>query len=101
MDTERLFTSSDLDRKALADRLGTNERYLADAIREGSGLTFTAYITRLRLEYAILLMELHPQYTTNAIATDAGFASYDPFLKAFTRMYAMTPSDYRKLTKAK
>lgn len=101
MEAERLFTAPDLDRKALADRLATNERYLADAIREGAGLTVAAYISRLRLEYAVRLMESQPQYTTHAIAADAGFTSYDPFLKAFTRMYGMTPFDYRKLAKAK
>lgn len=101
METEQLFTTPDIDRKALAARLNTNERYLADAIREGTGLTVSAYLTRLRLEYAVLMMETHPHYTMNAIASDAGFVSYDPFLKAFVRTYGMTPSDYRKLAKQK
>lgn len=101
MQTERLFTQSDIDRKALADRLGTNERYLADAIRQESDETVSAYITRLRLQYALELLETRTELTLEAVATESGHASYSPFYRAFGKMYGMSPSEYRKFSTKK
>jgi AraC-like DNA-binding protein len=39
-----------------ADRLGTNESYLADAIREATGDTYSNYITNMRLQYSLELL---------------------------------------------
>jgi len=94
---EKLYVQPDIDRKQLAVRLNTNERYLADAIHTATQETVTAYITRLRLDHALRLMTDAPNLTLHAIAADVGFTSYDPFLKAFVRHYGMTPSDYRKM----
>lgn len=100
MGEEQLYAAPDIDRKLLASRLNTNERYLADAIRESTGLTVSAYITRLRLEHALRLIDGGSTLTMHAIAMDAGFTSYDPFLKAFVKVYGMTPTDYRKMAKS-
>ncbi|NDV83898.1 helix-turn-helix domain-containing protein [Bacteroides sp. 51] len=99
MKEEKLYIQPNIDRKQLALHLNTNERYLSDAIQAATQLTVAAYINRLRLEHALRLMSDESKTTMHTIAMDAGFTSYDPFLKAFTRMYGMTPSDYRKMLK--
>ncbi|MGC3977525.1 MAG: helix-turn-helix domain-containing protein [Paludibacteraceae bacterium] len=97
---EKLFTDPDLNRKKLADHIGSNESYLADAIKQATGETFSVYISNLRLQYAIELLDNNPDITLEAIAVDSGHGSYSPFYRAFTKKYGITPSEYRRLSSA-
>ena len=99
--SEKLFTRTNLDRKMLAGLLGTNETYLANAIRSANGDTFTGYITNLRLRHALKMLDEQPDLTFEAIAIDSGFGSYSPFFRAFRKQYGISPSDYRKLAAGK
>ncbi|MDR1896648.1 MAG: helix-turn-helix domain-containing protein, partial [Prevotellaceae bacterium] len=101
MQNEKPFTDPELNRKKLADRLNTNEAYLADAIREVTGKTFSAYISELRLQYTLELLNEHHDMTFDAIAIDSGHGSYSSFFRLFTKKYGITPSEYRKLAVTK
>jgi AraC-like DNA-binding protein len=94
---EKRFTDPDLNRKKLADFLGTNETYLADAIREATGENVSTYLSNLRLQYTLERMKEQPDITLDAVAFDSGCGSYDSFLRLFTKKYGITPSMYRKL----
>lgn len=97
MQKDHLFIRPDLDRKSLAETMGTNEKYIADAIREGTGETVLAYISRLRLQHALLLFDKHPEFSLEAIAEESGHSSYSSFYRTFTKVYGMNPSEYKKL----
>lgn len=97
MKEEKPFTDSGITRKSLADRLGTNEVYLADAIRENfDGLTYLDYINHLRLDYACQLLIDNRNFTLDAIADEAGFGSSATFFRLFKKEYAMSPGDFKK-----
>ncbi|MDH6314241.1 AraC-like DNA-binding protein [Parabacteroides sp. PFB2-10] len=99
MKEKMYFKESDLDRRILAEYLATNERYLADAIRQATGDTFTQYINQLRLTFSLDLLA-DPQYSSiQDIAIEAGFASYHTYLRLFTKTYGMKPSEYRQMAK--
>ena len=98
MKTEKLFIDTDINRKKLADRLGTNEIYLANAIRQGRAETFSDYISNLRLQYALDLMENQSEMTFDSIAVDSGHGSYSQFFRSFSKKYGLTPSEYRKMS---
>jgi YesN/AraC family two-component response regulator len=101
MQQEKPFTDPELKRKTLSDRLGTNEIYLADAIREATGDTYSNYITNLRLQYSLELLNNQPNITFDAIAIDTGHGSYSAFFRSFAKKYGFTPSEYRKMAAAK
>lgn len=98
---DRFFTKPDLNRRKLADLVGSNETYLADAIREATGETFSSYISTLRLQYALELFETQPDISLDSVAIDTGYGSYSPFYRAFIKKYGITPSEYRKLSLSK
>lgn len=98
---ERPFTDPSLDRGSLAARLGTNEKYLADAVREGAGTTIAAYISDLRLAWSLELLSGSGDITLDAIAEGSGHGSYSSFFRSFMKKYGMSPSDYRKLSAVK
>lgn len=98
---EKLFTDPGLNRKALAELAGTNEIYMAEAIREATGLNVASYIAELRLRYSLELLAGDPSLTLDAVAVDSGHGSYSAFFRTFTRQYGITPSEYRRLSMTK
>lgn len=98
MHSEKLFLDPVLDRRQLASDLGTNEKYLANAVREGVGTTLAKYISDLRLTYSLQLLGENPDMTLETVAEQSGHGSYSAFFTAFVRKYGMGPSDYRKFS---
>jgi AraC-like DNA-binding protein len=48
------------------------------------------------MEYAVLLMKQHPEYTLGAISEACGIKSPATFIRNFKAVYGMTPSEFRK-----
>ncbi len=78
----------------LAEQENFSVSYLSSFFQKSMGVSFRAYITRIRLEHAVKAM-----LTTNepiiAIALDSGFPNLKAFHKAFKDVYRMTPTEYR------
>lgn len=96
MDEEQPYRNPAFNRASMAKILGTNEKYVADAVREGAGTTVANYITDVRLSYSLELLSDEPA-ALDDIARDSGFGSYSSFWRAFLKKYSMTPSEYRSL----
>lgn len=62
--------------------------------------TFYDYVNSLRIEKKTLpLMEEHPEYTLERIASESGFQSISTFRRSFQKLKGVTPSEYRKINK--
>jgi AraC-like DNA-binding protein len=85
----------DINRKIVAAELGLNQDYLNALFHRFSGLSFTQYLLRIKLEKANEL--LHDQHLSiSQIARLSGFNSNTYFGRQFKRQYKMTPLNYRK-----
>ena len=81
----------------LADRLVTNENYLAAAIRDGhNGQSFSDYINSSRLSFARQLLQEKSELSIKEVAIEAGFSSYKYFHQLFRKEFGMSPSDFRE-----
>ena len=101
MEDEELFRDPDLRRLALAQKLGTNERYLADAVKEGAETTITGFISKYRLNYSVSLLSAEPDASLEEIAEKSGFGAYSSFYRAFSKNFGMSPGEYQKYSKRK
>ena len=101
MEKEKPFTNAELSREELAQQLGTNYKYVADAIRECSdGMTVTDFLNHHRLSHAAHLLATTDDAVT-LIADLSGFNNRSYFNRLFRERYKLTPSEYRKVAKEK
>lgn len=92
------YTDPAMNRKMLADMLGTNENYLRTAIKEKLGYTFNEYMNELRLNHAKKLLALpSEEYTIETIAFESGFGTRSTLHRQFHNKYGLSPGEYRKL----
>jgi len=100
MADQQPYTDETLNRNALAQMLGTNAKYVEQAIRECShGETVSDFITRHRLEHVARLLKT----TDDSIAFVgelSGIPSRVTLSRLFRNAYGMTCSEYRQAARA-
>lgn len=93
-----VYTDCNLSRKSLSEKLGTNEKYLYETIKEYFGMTFSEYIANLRLNHARqLLSDVSEKYTIEEVAIVSGFGSRNTFHRLFRERYGLTPDEFRRM----
>ncbi len=99
MRKQQSYTDADLNRETLAAMLGTNHRYIDEAIRECSDSPSTkAFIDGYRVDHAARLLTSTDDPIA-IIAEMSGFANRTSFNEQFRSRYKMTPSEYRQAAK--
>lgn len=93
---DQLYLSSELSREDLAQLVHLNNARFARMIKECTGTNFNGYINDLRIDYAIKLLKLHPNYTIRAIADEVGFNSTPILYNLFKKKTGMTPYKFKK-----
>ena len=94
MEDEHLFTDEDLNRNMIAEKLGTNYKYVVQAIKDCTGDTLTSFINGYRLRHATRL--LHETDDSIAIIAELSGFSHRTLTRLFQTQYGITPSEYRK-----
>ena len=77
----------------LAERLEVSAAHLGRVFTKKIGISPGKYITRVRIEYAKLLL-LDPDTTISYVAEASGFANANYFAKVFRRETGLSPSEY-------
>ena len=96
MESEKIYTESDLSLSQLANRLNTLPNYLSQVINDKEGKNFYDYINKLRIE-AFKAMVSRPEnkkYTLFSLSYDCGFNSKSSFNKNFKKVTGQSPSEY-------
>ena len=89
----QLYLRHNLKISDVAAELCTNRLYVSTAINEEMGISFSDYINRKRVNYAILLMRTNPQMTIYEIADLSGFSSDKSFYRNFKNITGKSPKE--------
>ena len=93
--SKELYLNKDLTLGDLANALKTNRTYMGKYLNTVCEQPFYDFINQLRIEQkSIPLMQEHPEYTLEYIATESGFSSISTFRRAFYKFTGKTPSQY-------
>lgn len=85
--------------KSVAEDLHLNASYVSQLIKSETGLTYTQYITELRIGKAKELLT-HTKLSLAEISEAVGFNDYFYFIKKFKREVGVTPGKYLQSEKA-
>lgn len=79
---------------AVAKAAGASVFHFCKVFKKSTGLKFTDYVARVRLEDARTQL-LSPGRRVNEIAYDVGFQSMRQFNRTFKRVFGQSPSEFR------
>ena len=86
---------ADLSVGALARRTHMSERHFARAFKDETGMTPAAYVERVRVERARLLLE-STAAPVASVAKRCGFGTVETMRRAFARRVGVSPGAYRE-----
>ncbi len=98
MASEKLFLQPNLKINDIARIIGTNRNYIYQAINELMGASFTDYINKQRIDYAIQTMQQSPTLSISEIAQQSGFTSQASFYRNFRKFVGCSPRSFSSAT---
>jgi AraC-like DNA-binding protein/ligand-binding sensor protein len=87
--------AEELSLKEVARAVNTSAFYFCKMFKQATGLTFTDYLARVRVEKVKNLL-LNPHKRVSEAAFEAGFQSLSQFNRVFKKIEGTSPSDYRE-----
>jgi AraC-like DNA-binding protein len=90
-----LYSMHGITREDVAKAMMTNHIRLTKLLKEATGLTFNAYITKIRLDQAARML-LETNDTIEQIYYTCGYRTRSTFNRAFTDAFGCTPKEYRR-----
>ncbi len=86
--------AEDLSLGQVAKAVNTSKFYFCKLFKKATGLSFTNYVSRVRIEKAKNLL-LNPNLRISEIAYEVGFQSLTHFNRIFKQIIGESPTDYR------
>lgn len=95
---DEFYKRSDLSLKMAAQELGTNEKYLSQAINT-TGDNFNTYVNRFRVNEAkrIILESKHNDMSIEELGMMTGFSNRHTFSRSFAQITGISPSEFRRI----
>lgn len=84
----------DISIRSLAQDFVINPNYISQLFRKELGMTFTDYITKMRMNYAKELLQ-KTEYSQGEIAAKCGYSDYFYFIRVFKKTTGVTPGQFR------
>ena len=94
------YTDPDLSLESAMAALGINRNKINDILKEELGLTFVAYLNKLRLTEAARLLADDSEINVSEIAYSVGYNNVPYFNKLFKQEYGCTPKTFKTLCHA-
>jgi AraC-like DNA-binding protein/ligand-binding sensor protein len=79
----------------IAKQVGMNKYHFCKRFKQATGIHYTDYVARLRIEKAKNLL-LNPNFRISELAFEVGFQSLTHFNRAFRRIAGESPTEYRE-----
>lgn len=99
LEEKELYKNPELSLRSAAQELGTNEKYLSQAINAGGGENFNSFVNRFRVNEArrIILEGGNDELGMEELGLMVGFSNRHTFSRAFTQVTGISPSVFRKI----
>jgi len=96
-----VFCHCDFSIEKLAAIVGSNSRYVSEAINDGYGKNFRTFLNEYRIREAMKRLsdsENYGHFTIRAVSESVGYKSQTNFIAVFTKIAGMKPSIFQKIS---
>ena len=90
----------DLSLDRVATEFDLNPKYVSRYFKEQTGTNYLDYLNMIRIKQAKELLVINDKLKIMEISKTVGFYNVNTFIAAFKRIEGVTPSTYRKLSRA-
>lgn len=97
---DKHYQNSELSVDTLCNYLNVSATYFSTLFKRETGMSFVNYLTKIRLDKALQLLNTTDEKTYN-ISTMVGYMEPNYFSYVFKKQYGVSPSNYRKNLSAK
>lgn len=95
------YANPELSLELAATTLGINRTKINDILKDELGLTFSAYLNKLRLTEAARLLSENEEANVSEIAYSVGYNNVSYFSKLFKQEYGCVPKTFKNLYQKK
>ena len=98
------YCRSDYSIEMLANAVGSNARYVSEAINEEHGMNFRSLLNEFRIKRSMQMLDDFEHYghlTIKAISESVGYKSHSTFINVFVRQTGLKPSLYQSLSRSR
>ncbi len=88
------FSDPNLCMASVSKRFCVSERFVYNAVLEGTGMNMSGYLAKIRMHEAARLLS-QTQETVGVIAEKCGYPVESTFYRNFRKYYQMTPAEYK------
>lgn len=85
----------DLSLSIVAEQLQLNPAYFSSLFKKETGMNFTAYVIKKRIDSAMVLLRTHPELKIYEIADRVGYDDIRYFGRVFKEQTGVSPARYR------
>lgn len=93
---EKNYSDIQMSASMVSDITGVLQPRLTEVFKKGCGVGIGEYINRYRVNVTMPLL-LDEDMTINEIAEKAGFGTVQAYMRAFKKIYHITPGRYREM----
>lgn len=93
---EGAYSDPDLDVNSVCDYFYTSSSTLTRLIKKETGMNFSDFLTKIRMNNAIRLLAEGERYNIKEISARVGFSSQHYFSRAFKNFTGLSPKQYKE-----
>lgn len=93
---KQLFTKANFNRDSIAEECGLSRNRVVMLIQQYANTTPGDYINKLKILHSVKMINLHPEWTIDAIAEASGYTNRSTYYQNFYKVFGITPAQYRK-----
>ena len=93
---EKLYLNPNLSRQDILNQLSINKTLFSRIMQKHLQMTLPEYLSYLRVQHAIQLMNEQPNFSTQALAEESGFKNIRNFQRNFKSVTGMTFTEFKE-----
>lgn len=93
---EKLYLNPNLSRQDILEQLSINKNLFSRIMQKHLQMTLPEYLSYLRVQHAIQLMNEQPNFSTQALAEESGFKNVRNFQRNFKSVTGMTFTTFKE-----